>query len=74
MLVGMLVGVPVALGATRLLDTMLYGGREREICTYLLVIALLGGAAFLASVIPAFPPPESIPWSHSDMNENCLTI
>ena len=53
-LVGMLVGVPAALGATRLLGTMLYGVGASDLVTYLLVIALLGLAAFLASVIPAF--------------------
>ena len=53
-LVGMLVGVPAALGATRLLGTMLYGVGAIDFVTYLLVIALLGVAAFLASVIPAF--------------------
>ena len=53
-LVGMLVGVPVALGATRLLGTMLYGVGAIDFVTYLLVILLLGAAAFLASVIPAF--------------------
>ena len=53
-LVGMLVGVPLALGATRLLGTMLYGVEAIDFVTYLLVIALLGLAAFLASVIPAF--------------------
>ncbi len=53
-LVGMLVGVPVALAATRLLGTMLYGVGATDFATYLLVIALLGAAAFLASIIPAF--------------------
>jgi putative ABC transport system permease protein len=53
-LIGMLAGVPVALGATRLLGTMLYGVGATDLVTYLLVIALLGAAAFLASVIPAF--------------------
>jgi predicted permease len=53
-LIGMLIGVPVALGATRLLGTMLYGVGTIDFATYLLVIAFLGVAAFLASVIPAF--------------------
>ena len=53
-LVGMLVGLPIALGATRLLGTMLYGVGMADIFTYLLVIALLGAAAFAASIIPAF--------------------
>jgi putative ABC transport system permease protein len=53
-LVGMLAGVPVALAATRLLGTMLYGVGAADVLTYLLVIALLGIAAFFASIIPAF--------------------
>jgi putative ABC transport system permease protein len=53
-LVGMLVGLPAALGATRLLGTMLYGVGALDFVTYLLVIAFLGVAAFLASIIPAF--------------------
>jgi putative ABC transport system permease protein len=53
-LVGMLVGVPVALAATRLLGTMLYGVGTADFLTYLLVLALLGAAAFLASIVPAF--------------------
>ena len=53
-LIGMLVGVPVALGATRLLGAMLYGVGATDFVTYLLVVLVLGIAAFLASVIPAF--------------------
>ena len=52
-LIGMLVGVPVALAATRLLGAMLYGVGVADILTYLLVIALLGAAAFFASIVPA---------------------
>ena len=52
-LIGMLVGVPVAFAATRLLGTMLYGVGASDLPTYLLVLALLGAAAFLASIIPA---------------------
>jgi hypothetical protein len=51
--VGMLVGVPVALGATHLLGALLYGVGATDLMTYLMVIALLGGAALLASFIPA---------------------
>ncbi len=53
-LIGMLVGLPAAFAATRLIGTMLYGVGATDILTYLLVIALLGGAAFFASIIPAF--------------------
>ena len=53
-LIGLLIGVPVALGATRLLGAMLYGIGATDFTTYLFVVLLLGTAAFLASVIPAF--------------------
>jgi putative ABC transport system permease protein len=53
-LIGLLIGVPVALGATRLLGAMLYGIGATDFTTYLFVVLLLGVAAFLASVIPAF--------------------
>ena len=53
-LIGLLIGVPVALGATRLLGAMLYGIGATDFTTYLFVVLLLGAAAFLASVIPAF--------------------
>ncbi len=52
--IGMLVGVPVAFGATHLLGALLYGIGATDITTYLFVIALLGAAAFFASIIPAF--------------------
>jgi putative ABC transport system permease protein len=52
-LAGMLVGVPVALGATRLLGTLLYGVGVTDFMTYLLVIIVLGAAGLLASFIPA---------------------
>jgi putative ABC transport system permease protein len=52
--IGMLVGVPVAFGATHLLGALLYGLGATDITTYLFVIALLGAAAFFASIIPAF--------------------
>ncbi len=52
-LIGMMIGVPVAFGATRLLGTMLYGIGAADVATYLFVIALLGAAAFFASLIPA---------------------
>ncbi|HEY1583750.1 MAG TPA: FtsX-like permease family protein, partial [Chthoniobacterales bacterium] len=53
-LIGLLLGVPVALIATRLLGTLLYGVGAADFGTYLLVIALLIGATFFASIIPAF--------------------
>jgi putative ABC transport system permease protein len=53
-LIGMLAGIPLALAASRLLGAMLYGVGATDVVTYLLVIALLAAAAFLASIIPAF--------------------
>lgn len=53
-LVGMGIGIPVALAATRLLGTMLYGVGATDLVTYFLVILLLSAAALLASLIPAF--------------------
>lgn len=52
--IGLLIGVPMALFATRLLGTLLYGVSPADFATYLFVIALLVGAAFLASFVPAF--------------------
>ena len=53
-LIGILIGVPLALGTTRLLSTMLYGVGATDLMTYLLVVALLGAATLFASIIPAF--------------------
>ncbi|MEO6871933.1 MAG: ABC transporter permease [Chthoniobacterales bacterium] len=50
---GMAAGILGALAGTRLLGTLLYGVSTTDVATYLVVIALLGGAAFLASLIPA---------------------
>ena len=51
--IGVLIGLPVAFAATRLLGQMLYGVGASDLATYLAVIGLLGAAAFLASIIPA---------------------
>ena len=53
-LLGLVIGVPVALGVTRFLGSMLYGIGVVDLGVYLLVIALLAAAAFLASWVPAF--------------------
>ena len=53
-LMGMVAGVPIALAASRLLGAMLYGVGAADLATYLLVIVLLGTAAFFASIVPAF--------------------
>ena len=52
-LLGMVIGVPAAFGATHLLGAMLYGVGATDSVTYLLVIVLLSVAAFLASILPA---------------------
>ena len=51
--VGILIGMPVALVTTRLLGAMLYGVSAADFITYFMVIVVMGLAAFLASIIPA---------------------
>jgi ABC-type antimicrobial peptide transport system permease subunit len=51
--IGIGIGFLVALGATRVLATLLYGVGANDVSTYAVVIFLLGAAAFLASYIPA---------------------
>lgn len=51
--VGLTVGLVVSLASTRLLGSLLYGVGVTDVSTYALVMALLGGAALLASYIPA---------------------
>jgi predicted permease len=46
-------GIVAALGATRVIATMLYGVGASDISTYAIVIVLLSGAALLASYVPA---------------------
>ncbi|MBA3763272.1 MAG: hypothetical protein H0X04_08015 [Chthoniobacterales bacterium] len=41
------------MAATRLLAALLYGVGANDLTTYAAVVALLGGAALLASYIPA---------------------
>jgi putative ABC transport system permease protein len=53
-IIGLVVGVPVALAVTRLLGAMLYAVSAADFMTYLLVVALLGAAALVASIVPAF--------------------
>ena len=47
------VGAPLCDGATRLLASLLYGVGANDVLTYAAVVFLLGGAALLASYIPA---------------------
>ncbi len=51
--IGLVIGFIVALAATRVMTTLLYGVGANDISIYALVITLLGGAALLASYVPA---------------------
>ena len=51
--IGIAIGFVVALGATRVMATLLYGVGANDLSTYAGVIFLLGSAALLASYIPA---------------------
>jgi putative ABC transport system permease protein len=46
-------GIVAAVAATRVIATMLYGVGANDFSTYVIVIVLLGGAALLASYVPA---------------------
>ncbi|MEP6938095.1 MAG: ABC transporter permease, partial [Chthoniobacterales bacterium] len=52
-LVGITIGIVAALAATRLLGSLLYGVGANDLTTYGAVVLLLGGAALLASYLPA---------------------
>ena len=51
--IGIVVGLAGALAATRLMAALLFGIGANDVFTYTSVIVLLGGAALLASFIPA---------------------
>jgi putative ABC transport system permease protein len=51
--IGLAVGLVAAFGATRLLASLLYGVGANDLFTYIMVVFLLGGAALLASWVPA---------------------
>jgi putative ABC transport system permease protein len=51
--IGIVLGFLVALAATRVMATLLYGVGANDVSTYAIVIFLLGAAALLASYIPA---------------------
>ncbi len=51
--IGIAIGLLAALGATRLLASLLYGVGANDVFTYASVVLLLGMAAVLASYIPA---------------------
>jgi putative ABC transport system permease protein len=52
-IIGIVIGFLVALGATRVMATLLYGVGANDLSIYAVVIALLSAAAFLASYVPA---------------------
>ena len=51
--IGLTSGFLMALAATRVMRTLLYGVDANDFSTYAIVVFLLGGAALLASYIPA---------------------
>jgi putative ABC transport system permease protein len=51
--IGITLGFLIALGATRVMATLLYGVSANDLSTYAIVIFLLGATALLASYIPA---------------------
>jgi putative ABC transport system permease protein len=52
-LVGVLVGIPAALGLTRLMSGLLADVGGADPLTYVVVVAIMGVAALLASYLPA---------------------
>ena len=51
--VGLLIGLTASFAGTRLLSSLLYGVGANDLFTYLSVVLLLGGAALVASYVPA---------------------
>ncbi|HSH37645.1 MAG TPA: ABC transporter permease [Chthoniobacterales bacterium] len=51
--IGLIIGLVASFAGTRLLKSLLYGVGAADIATYALVVFVLGGAALLASYIPA---------------------
>jgi putative ABC transport system permease protein len=51
--IGIAIGFLVALAATRVMSTLLYGVGTNDLSIYAVVIALLSATAFLASYVPA---------------------
>jgi len=51
--IGIGIGFLIALGATRVMATLLYGVGANDLSTYVVVIFLLSAAALLASYVPA---------------------
>jgi ABC-type antimicrobial peptide transport system permease subunit len=51
--VGLLVGMPAALAASRLISSLLYGVSSTDTQTYVMVAAALTIVSFIAIVLPA---------------------
>jgi len=52
-LIGLIAGLPIALGLTRFLKSLLYGVNPNDAATFVLVALVLGSVALLACYIPA---------------------
>lgn len=53
MLIGLVIGVPLALGLTNLLPNVLYGVGRHDPVTFIVIALILGAVATLACYIPA---------------------
>jgi predicted permease len=53
LVVGLLIGVPAAIGSTRLIATQLYGIKAYDLSSYALAIVVLGVVSALAGFLPA---------------------
>jgi len=51
--IGLVIGVPLAMGLTNLLPNVLYGVGRRDPATFIVIALILSAAAMLASYIPA---------------------
>ena len=51
--IGLTIGLIASLAGTRVMSSLLFGVGATDLFTYALVVGLLGGAALLASYIPA---------------------
>jgi len=51
--IGLVIGVPLAMGLTNLLPNVLYGVGRRDPATFIVIALILSAAAMLACYIPA---------------------
>lgn len=52
--IGVICGIPLAIGATRLLSTMLFGLTPNDAATFVQAAVTVAGAALVACAVPAF--------------------